>query len=573
TPPRPTAAVGVVRAPGEGTGAGDDGASGGATTAPGRATGRVTLAADGVWEVSVHPDAAATGTATGTSTDTSTGTAGATAVDTAWRTAGADLVRRLSDLVAHHPVRAKRHLVQVEVPADAPLGGIRRFVVGLTVGGHGAAVGARATAPAVRDVHLDTSRTRHADADVAAAVADGQVAGAATALARDIVNAPTATASPAWVAAVARDRAAGIPGVKVKVRDVDWMCRKGLTGVLAAAAGTSRPPVLLEMVWDPEKAAASAASSDDDGPASPGDGAGTVGSLGRDRATVVLVGEGVTAGGAGAVPAGAVPWAGEEARRCAVAGAAAVIAAVDALARLGAHRKVVALVPLVDLTAVPGGTVPGLADVPVVPGADTGGPTPGASAGGAAAAPPGSTGVTVCGGAVGPVDGDPVRVYGGTVVDTAGCAAAGAAGRARLLLADAVGYGVHKYRPSRVVTVGCLSPDTAVALGDRTGAVVTRSRGQAQRVTRRAARGGERWWPLPAPTYLDAATASPTADVSLCPEGPGVLVAAAVLRRFAGDTPAVHLDLGGAATSRECREDTDPLGTGFGARSLVEWLR
>ncbi|RRQ01785.1 peptidase M17, partial [Corynebacterium bovis] len=154
-----------------------------------------------------------------------------------------------------------------------------------------------------------------------------------------------------------------------------------------------------------------------------------------------------------------------------------------------------------------------------------------------------------------------------------GCAAAGAAGRARLLLADAVGYGVHKYRPSRVVTVGCLSPDTAVALGDRTGAVVTRSRGQAQRVTRRAARAGERWWPLPVPTYLDAATASPTADVSLCPEGPGVLVAAAVLRRFAGDTPAVHLDLGGAATSRECREDTDPLGTGFGARSLVEWLR
>ncbi|MEL4183502.1 hypothetical protein MTQ17_09700, partial [Corynebacterium bovis] len=157
----------------------------------------------------------------------------------------------------------------------------------------------------MRDVHLDTSRTRLADADVAAAVADGQVTGSATALARDIVNAPTATASPAWVAGVARDRAAGIPGVKVKVRDADWMCRKGLTGVLAAAAGTSRPPVLLEMVWDPEKAAASAASSGDDGdPASPGDGAGTVGSLGRDRATVVLVGEGVTAGGAGAVPAG-----------------------------------------------------------------------------------------------------------------------------------------------------------------------------------------------------------------------------------------------------------------------------
>ncbi|RRQ14501.1 hypothetical protein [Corynebacterium bovis] len=570
TPPGPTAAVGVVRAPGEGTGAGDDGASGGATTAPGRATGRVTLAADGVWEVSVHPDATATDTAAGTATDTAAGTA----VDTAWRTAGADLVRRLSDLVSHHPVRAKRHLVQVEVPADAPLGGIRRFVVGLTVGGHGAAVGTRATAPAVRDVHLDTSRTRLADADVAAAVADGQVTGSATALARDIVNAPTATASPAWVAGVARDRAAGIPGVKVKVRDADWMCRKGLTGVLAAAAGTSRPPVLLEMVWDPEKAAASAASSGDDGdPASPGDGAGTIGSLGRDRATVVLVGEGVTAGGAGSVPAGAAPWAGEEARRCAVAGAAAVIAAVDALARLGARRKVVALVPLVDLTAVPAGAVPGAADMPVVTGSDTGGATAGASAGGGVAAPPGSTGVTVCGGAVGPVDGDPVRVYGGTVVDTAGCAAAGAAGRARLLLADAVGYGVHKYRPSRVVTVGCLSPDTVVALGDRTGAVVTRSRGQAQRVTRRAARAGERWWPLPVPTYLDAATASPTADVSLCPEGPGVLVAAAVLRRFAGDTPAVHLDLGGAAASRECREDTDPLGTGFGARSLVEWLR
>ncbi len=142
----------------------------------------------------------------------------------------------------------------------------------------------------------------------------------------------------------------------------------------------------------------------------------------------------------------------------------------------------------------------------------------------------------------------------------------------RLALADAVAYGVQRYRPRRVVVVGSVSTASKTALGELTGAVT----GDAQalrRVTLRGARVGERWWPLPTPGYLEKNVSARDADVAAAPEGPGALTAAMYLRRFADGVPCAVLDTTGPSWSDAVRGDIDRGSTGFAARTLVEWFR
>jgi leucyl aminopeptidase len=106
--------------------------------------------ADGVWEITVpdHPTPL---------TDLVDPAEEPRILDDGWLAAGALLARRLSELVAVHPVRAKRHLVQVAVPADAARRSLRGLVTGLCIGGHVPDVaGARRTGrhPVLQAVHI-----------------------------------------------------------------------------------------------------------------------------------------------------------------------------------------------------------------------------------------------------------------------------------------------------------------------------------------------------------------------------------------------------------------------------------
>jgi leucyl aminopeptidase len=447
--------------------------------------GEPTRTAAGVWEVGVPADPSPL-------TDLFDPAEQPRILDDGWITAGAVLARRLGELVAVHPVLAKKHLVQVRVPAETTRRELRRLVTGLCVGGHtldfSAGDGRRRAVP--RAVHVDISETAVDDGAAQKAVSTGVVLGSATACARDVGAVPLSAATPAWWRRTAKSTLADLPGTRAKLHGAGWLQRKGFSGLLSVVTGDAADgdtPVadgeaaLVELGWDPDAAE---------------------GELTDTAPDTVLI------------------------------GGAPVLTVVRALAELGAPRKVVGLVPLTGVVGVPPGSRPGRPD-------------------------------------------EIVRHINGltTRMNVTGTEARRAEVARRLPLADTVAFGVRRHSPRRVVTVGAVSSATTVALGALTGGIFTGDVDLARRLALCGAKVGERWWPMPLPEHLEASLTAPDADLLISPDGPDAVTAAMYLRRFSGDTEFVHLDTTGPSFSRRVDGERDEGATGFGARTLVEWLR
>ncbi|WP_291478861.1 aminopeptidase [Corynebacterium sp.] len=442
---------------------------------------RADLADDGVWEVRV-PDTASP------LTDLAELAEEPRLAEDGWRAAAAVLVRRLGALVDGHPVRSKRHTVQIRVPEGTTVHNLRNLCQGVVLGGRHLVVSRKDPATDVRSVHLDLSDLTD-DAVVQRAddaVHRGRVLGAATVLARDINAVPVPTATSVWWRRKAKAVLGDVPGTRVKTHGRGWLQRKGFGGILATAtagAGVNDPAGedevgFVEMFWDP---------------------AAAEGDLTDDRPDVLLV------------------------------GGAPVPAVIRALAELKGPRKVVGLVPVHGYS--PPVSVPGRARAVVEH-----------------------------------VDGTTSQV------PAVGSAVARAEICRRLALADAVAWGVQRHRPRRVVVVGPVSTASKTALGELTGAV-SGDEQAVRRVTLRGAKVGERWWPLPAPSYLEKNVSARDADLTVAPEGPGALTAAMYLRRFADGVPCTVLDTTGPSWSDSVHGDMGRGSTGFAARTLVEWFR
>lgn len=414
--------------------------------------------------------------------------------DQGWRAAGAALVRRLNTVIEGHPVRAKKHLVQISLPQTTSADNLRNLAIGLTVGGHTFVTTNNKRPAKVRTVHIVAASELNKET-MEQAVNEGAALGAATCLSRDLANAPANVKSPEWLAEQAKSLVKDLDGVKVKLRDAEWLARKGFGGILAVGKGSSRPPMLIQMVWDPEE----------------------VGKK-RRRNTVLLVGKGVTfdTGGISIKPS-----AGMDTMRTDMTGGASVIAAFRELASRQVNRKIVALIPTAE------NMVDGKSYRP----------------------------------------GDVVEHYGGITTEVVNTDAEG-----RMLLADAINYGCKKFKPSTVISIATLTGAAKVALGMRTGAVFAPNFSRAVKAARRGASVGERWWPMPQPEYLEEKVDSQIADVRQCPQGPGAITAAMFLRRFTRDTPLIHLDIAGPGRAESTYDEVSPVGTGFGARTLVQWL-
>jgi leucyl aminopeptidase len=149
----------------------------------------------------------------------------------------------------------------------------------------------------------------------------------AVCLARDLANTPSSTKSPAWLAEQARE-ATEPAGVVTSVRDEEQLAAEGFGGVLAVGAGSSRPPRLLEMTWDP---------------------------AGAER-HVVLVGKGISfdSGGLSLKPSDSMLGMKTD-----MAGGAAVIATMAALRDLEIGVKVTGLVPIAENMPGAAATRPG----------------------------------------------------------------------------------------------------------------------------------------------------------------------------------------------------------------------
>ncbi|WP_408899232.1 leucyl aminopeptidase [Nocardioides sp. R1-1] len=389
--------------------------------------------------------------------------------------------------------------VALALPADSAAL-VRAVVEGYRLGGYAfSSYKSKPPAPTTpAEVVVLTPAARRAE--VSSAVEPAQVLVDAVSAARDWVNTPPADLTPpafadaiaAAVKAVNKGLAKGSTKVKVDVLDETRLAELGCGGLLGVGAGSSAPPRLVELRYAPKEAVAH----------------------------VALVGKGITfdSGGLWIKPAASMATMKED-----MAGAAAVVQATLAAARLGLPVRISAFAALAENMI------------------------------GEAAMRPG----------------DVLTTYDGTTVEVSNTDAEG-----RLVLADALGRAVEA-RPDTIVDIATLTGHMVMALGDRIAGVMGDDDVVAE-VLAAAAAAGEDAWPMPIPEFMDERIrSSGVADLAQYDgvRWGGGLFAAAFLRAFTGGLPWAHLDIAGPTFNKGGPSGHLAAGaTGYGVATLLEYL-
>jgi leucyl aminopeptidase len=323
------------------------------------------------------------------------------------------------------------------------------------------------------------------------AVERGLRAASATVWARDLANTRSNIKTPAWLAAQAAGELTPL-GVEVAERDDSWLREQGFGGVLAVGAGSAAPPRLIEARWRPRGA--------------------------RATEHVVLVGKGITfdTGGINRKTGTNMTMMFTD-----MAGGAAVLAAVRAVAAANVPVRVTGLVPAAE-NALSGSSYR---------------------------------------------PSDVVRHFGGRTSEIGNTDAEG-----RLVLADALAYAAARLRPSAIVDIATLTGAMKIALGLRTGGLFATSDAVADGLIAAGAQTGEPLWRLPLQAEYESLLASPVADANNSPGNPGGITAALFLRPFVKDVPWAHLDVAGPARAAKDDGMISQGATGFGARLLARWV-
>jgi len=113
-----------------------------------------------------------------------------------------------------------------------------------------------------------------------------------------------------------------------------------------------------------------------------------------------------------------------------------------------------------------------------------------------------------------------------------------------------------------------------VALGDKIAGLLGNDDALADELLGAADRTGERLWRLPLPADYRKLLDSPIADVkNIGSRFGGTLTAGLFLQEFVTEGTAwAHLDIAGPAWSEEVDAEIPKGGTGFGVRTLIDWL-
>jgi leucyl aminopeptidase len=312
--------------------------------------------------------------------------------------------------------------------------------------------------------------------------------------ARDLVNEPANRLTPAKMAEAARAMASQFQ-LDCEVLEREQMEKLGMGALLGVAQGSAQPPVLIVVRYQPAQA---------DSPARLG-----------------LVGKGVTfdTGGISIKPA-----EGMEKMKYDMAGGAAMLGAMRAIAQLKPAIAVTAFIPCVEN----------------MPGSRAQRP------------------------------GDIVTAMSGKTIEVVNTDAEG-----RLILADALTY-ARKQGCTHLVDAATLTGSIVVALGHLNVGLFANDDAMRDRVLQAAKAEGERMWPMPLEDDYKDYLKSAFADLpNAGPRWGGPITAAIFLKEFAEDTPWVHLDIAGTAWLEESKPFLAKGPTGVPVRTLVrlaaEW--
>ena len=322
-------------------------------------------------------------------------------------------------------------------------------------------------------------------------LAAGGLLGEAVNLARNLVNEPPQELYPATFA----DRAAKVArtcGLELEIWDQPKLEAERCGSLLAVAKGSSRPPRLVILRYQ---------------------GSAT----GKPLA---LVGKGVTfdSGGLSLKPSD-----GMLSMKCDMAGAATVLAAMQAIAQLKLPLNVIGLMGLVE-------NMPGPAAMKL---------------------------------------GDVLKARNGRTIEVHNTDAEG-----RLVLADVLDVALER-GAAKIIDLATLTGACVVALGNDVAGLMTNDQAWCESVLAAARTCGEPAWQLPMFAEYAELIKSEVADIKNVGEGRwgGAITAAKFLEEFVGNIPWVHMDIAGPAFLEKSKPWLDGGATGAFVRTLVEVAR
>jgi leucyl aminopeptidase len=322
-----------------------------------------------------------------------------------------------------------------------------------------------------------------------AGVDRGRILAEAQNFTRDLANEPANVLTPTLLAERGRQMASEY-GLECEILDQDRMRQLGMGALLGVAQGSAEPPALIVIRYKP----ASPPTSKDH--------------LG-------LVGKGVTfdTGGISIKPAD-----GMEKMRYDMAGGAAVLGAMRAIAQLKPSIPVTALVPTVEN----------------MPGSKAQRP------------------------------GDIVKSLSGKTVEVLNTDAEG-----RLILIDALTY-AQRLGCTHLVDAATLTCAIVVALGNVNIGAFTNNEAFLQKLLVAAKAEGEKTWQMPMDEEYKELLKSPFADLhNIGGRSGGSISAAWFIRDFVDETPWIHLDIAGTAWLDDAKPYMVKGPTGVGLRTFV----
>ena len=330
--------------------------------------------------------------------------------------------------------------------------------------------------------------------ELEAAMDEGRIVGESQNFARDLVNEPGNKMTPTLLGERARKMCAEV-GLKCEVHGKEKLHELKMGSFWSVSQGSAEPPALIVMIYEPKER--------------PAAGAPVIG----------LVGKGITfdTGGISIKPAD-----GMEKMKYDMAGGAAMIGAMRALALLKPKVKVVSVVCAAE--NMPSGTAQKPGDVQFA------------------------------------MNGKSIEIIN---TDAEG----------RLVLADGLCY-ARQLGCTHLVDAATLTGACVVALGMVNAGIFANDEALYQRFHVAQETAGEKFWRLPLDDEYREMIKSGIADiVNSGGRWGGAVTAAKFLQEFVDDKPWLHLDIAGVAWMEENKPWIAKGPTGIAVRTLVEFVR
>ncbi len=343
-----------------------------------------------------------------------------------------------------------------------------------------------------KDQRIDELTVVVAAGDQQRALDEGRILGESQNFTRELVNEPGNRMTPTMLADRARKMCEGA-GLKCEVYGPDKIKELKMGAFWSVAQGSDEEPRLIVMRYEPAGA--------------------------PEKPVLGLVGKGITfdSGGISIKPSD-----GMEKMKYDMAGGAAMIGAMRAIALLKPRVRVVSIVCATE--NMPSGKAQKPGDVQIA------------------------------------MSGKSIEIIN---TDAEG----------RLVLADGLHY-ARQLGCTHLIDAATLTGACVVALGYVNAGVFANDEDSFQRFTRALQRSGEKMWRLPVDEEYKEVIRSGIADiVNSGGRWGGAVTAAMFLKEFVEDTPWIHLDIAGTAWMEDNKAWIAKGPSGIAVRSLVEYVR